>query len=333
MNTVEIKNLKKYFGAVKAVDGISFSLRSGTVHGFVGPNGAGKTTTMRIMATLDAPDNGDVLLEGRSLVQYPDKMRPRLGFMPDYLDTYADMIVREYLDFYARAYRLAPDRRKERLEYIVGFTGLEPLLERPLTGLSKGEKQRLSLARVLMNDPDLLILDEPAAGLDPRARVEFRRMVRQLADQGKIVFISSHILSELGEICDDVTIIDNGRLCASDSVGNLQRSVDAGTRVVIALHGMNAANRDEIGEKLTRHLAEIPGVVKTETLAQGAAFSYEGDAGTRVSILTSVLNAGFPVTDFYAATSDLEKAFMSLTDNTGANSRNRDKGNENGVTK
>lgn len=309
IKTIEIKGLKKYFGSVKAVDDISFSLRSGTVHGFIGPNGAGKTTTMRIMATIDVPDEGDILFDHCSLIQYADLMRPHLGFMPDYLDIYDDMVVIEYLDFYARAYRLTPAQRHQRVGFLVDFTNLGNLLERPLMGLSRGEKQRLNLARVLMNDPDLLVLDEPAAGLDPRARIEFRNLVRFLADEGKIIFISSHILSELGEICDQVTIIDQGKLCASDSISNLQRSVDAGTRVIVSI---NSVDKNSI-ERLLRHLAEIPGVTKTQPLAQGAAFSYQNDTIHRTAILSSLINAGFSISDFYAANSNLEEAFMSLT--------------------
>lgn len=307
---VEVKGLRRHFGDVKAVDDIDFSFRSGEVHGFIGPNGAGKTTAMRIIATLDNPDSGDVLVNGRSLINYPDKIRPILGFMPDYLDSYRDMVVDEYLDFYARAFKLEPHRRCERLGLVVEFTGLAELTNRPVAALSKGQKQRLSLARVLINDPQVLILDEPAAGLDPRARVELRNLIRVLADKGKAVFVSSHILTELSEICDAVTIIENGQVCASDYVNNLQRDIDNGLKVAVHLLEPSDTKRGE----LVRILAETPGVMKVEDEKHGASFICDGEPKNRVKILRLLIEKGFSVTDFHSDTSDLEDAFMHLTD-------------------
>ncbi|MFW5856342.1 MAG: ABC transporter ATP-binding protein [Planctomycetota bacterium] len=309
---VEVLGLSKHFGSVCAVDGICFRFVSGEVHGFIGPNGAGKTTTMRIIATLEHPDEGDVLFNGVSAINYPDRIRPRVGFMPDYLDSYQDMMVEEYLDFYARAYGLKPARRRKRLGDVVDFTGLGELLDRPVNGLSKGMKQRLSLARVLVNDPDVLILDEPAAGLDPRARVELRSLVRLLADRGKAVFISSHILTELSAICDSVTIIEKGRVEVSDSVHDIQQRVDAGVRAEVRLVEAGEAER----ERLLRFLAETPGVTRSEPSQHGAYFSYEGDANYRAELLRRLVLAEFRVTDFLAATSDLEGAFLALTKGT-----------------
>ncbi|MBW2260662.1 MAG: ABC transporter ATP-binding protein [Deltaproteobacteria bacterium] len=307
---VQVKDLHRSYGKIKAVDGISFSISGSTVHGFIGPNGAGKTTTMRVLATLDMPDEGDVLFEGRSLMDYPDEFRPEIGFMPDFLETYVDITVEEYLDFYARAYRLSTRRKKKRLADVIEFTRLGKLLTRPAYGLSKGQKQRLSLGRVLINDPRFLILDEPAAGLDPRARVELRTLVRQLADGGKAVLFSSHILAELSEVCDSVTIIDGGRLCASDRVSGLQHQIDFGVKVNVVL---DAPSGEEI-ERLVRALAEIPGVNRSEEALRGAWFSYEGEPEVRSGILTRLMEQGFKVTDFHTASSDLEDAFMQLTE-------------------
>ncbi len=310
---VEIRGLRRHFGPVKAVDDIHFAFHGGEVHGFIGPNGAGKTTTMRIIATLDEPDAGDVFVNGKSLVNYPDELRTEIGFMPDYLDSYPDIVVEEYLDFYARAYRLPPPRRRARLQAVIEFTGLGELLERPTTVLSKGQKQRLSLARMLVNDPAVLILDEPSAGLDPRARIELRRLIRQLADRGKAVFISSHILAELSETCDAVTIIENGQIRASDRMPNLQRQLDEGLRVRVAL----ARPEPEECRRLQRLLAETAGVLRTFELPQGADFAYEGEPAGRAEILRRLLAAGFQVTDYHLATSDLEDAFMRLTEGRG----------------
>ena len=307
---VEVRNLHRSYGRVKAVDGISFTISSSTVHGFIGPNGAGKTTTMRVLATLDMPDEGDVMFEGKSLVDYPDEFRPDIGFMPDYLEAYVDITVDEYLDFYARAYRLPADRKKKRLGDVIEFTRLGKLLTRPANGLSKGQKQRMSLARVLINDPRFLILDEPAAGLDPRARVELRNLIRQLADSGKAVLFSSHILAELSEVCDAVTIIDGGRLCASDRVSGLQHQIDFGVKVNVVL---DSPSREDIA-RLVIALAEIPGVIRSEEAMRGALFSYEGEPEVRSVILARLLEQGFRITDFHAASSDLEDAFMQLTE-------------------
>lgn len=306
---VEIRKLRRHFGSVKAVDDIDFTFRGGEVHGFIGPNGAGKTTTMRIIATLDNPDTGDVFLNGKSISNYPDELRSQIGFMPDYLDAFPDMIVDDYLDFYARAYRLHPTYRKKRMATVIEFTGLGALLERPTTALSKGQKQRLSLARMLINDPKVLILDEPAAGLDPRARIELRSLIRKLADHGKAVFVSSHILSELSETCDAVTIIENGKICASDHVHNLQRTIDEGMRVVVHLERPDDAER----ERLQRELSQMPHVMRTMDEMTGCTFLYEGETAVRVAILQKLLAQGFLVSDFHAASTDLEDAFMRLT--------------------
>jgi ABC-2 type transport system ATP-binding protein len=191
----------------------------------------------------------------------------------------------------------------------VDFTALGQILDRPVEALSKGQKQRLSLARVLINDPAVLILDEPAAGLDPRARVQLRDLTRALADQGKAIFISSHILTELSEICDAVTIIEAGKLCASKSIRALQKQVDAGQRIAVALHKPTLDEK----EALVRFLLETPGVMRSEMSKRGAVFSYEGASSFRAEILKRLITNDFPVTEFYSATSDLEDAFLTLT--------------------
>ncbi len=306
---VEVCGLTRRYGPVTAVDGIDFRFIGGQVHGFVGPNGAGKTTTMRIVATLEVPDAGDVLVDGVSVVDYPDQVRPVLGFMPDYLDLYRDMTVLEYLDFYARAYRLSGARRRRRLDDLVAFTGLESLLERPVEKLSKGERQRLGLGRLLVNDPGVLVLDEPAAGLDPRARIELRTLLRRLADMGKAVLVSSHILTELAEICDAVTIIDQGRIRASDTIGGLRGMVEGGVRVAVQVHDPRPGEL----EHLELHLLEQPGVVSVAHTLHGVEFVCQAGPVERADILAGLVEGGFRVTDFHVVQSDLEDAFLHLT--------------------
>ncbi len=313
---VEVRGLCKRFGSVKAVNDISFSFCSGEVHGFIGPNGAGKTTTMRMIATLEQPDEGDILIDGVSVVGYPETTRPLTGFMPDYLDSYPNMLVHEYLDFYARAYGLLPQRRRERIDNVVEFTGLGEMRERQVEALSKGWKQRLSLARVLLNDPKVLILDEPAAGLDPRARIELRNLVRLLAEHGKAVFISSHILTELSELCESVTIIEHGKIKASGSIGSLQKKIDHGHRVEVHL----LEHSEDERKRLERFLAEVQGVGHVHALRTGAAFSFDGDRAFQSSLLRKLLENQFHITDFHGATSDLEDAFIVLTGHDGEQS-------------
>ena len=188
---IEVQNLHRHFGSLKAVDGVSFSVEPGQVVGFVGANGAGKTTTMRIIATLDYPNRGMVKVSGIDVVQYPALVRHRIGWMPDSFGTYDNMTVVEYLDFFARALGFKGAEREERVRDVIDFTDLTPLADRLINKLSKGMGQRLCLGRALIHDPDVLILDEPAAGLDPKARVELKHLIRILADDGKTVFISS----------------------------------------------------------------------------------------------------------------------------------------------
>ncbi len=218
---LQLDGLVRHFDGVRAVDEVSFSVDRGQVLGFIGPNGAGKTTTMRILATLDTPQSGDARIGGYSVVDDPEKVRRITGFMPDYAGVYANTTVTEYLDFFARAYDLRGAARQKAVANIIEFMGIGDLRDRNIEGLSKGLKQRVALGRAIIHDPELLILDEPAANLDPRARIEFRTLIRELAADGKTVLLSSHILTELAEICDLVTVIEKGRILATGTVKDI----------------------------------------------------------------------------------------------------------------
>ena len=216
---------------------VSFEVYAGEVFGYIGPNGAGKTTSMRILATLDEPTSGDAFVDGFSVVEDPDRVRRRLGFMPDYFGTYQNVNVLEYLDFFARAYGLAGRERINAIGEVMEFTQLDTLAHKPIDGLSKGMKQRLCLGRTMIHNPSVLILDEPAAGLDPRARIELRDMIARLAAAGKAILISSHILTELAEISDRVAIIEQGRMLAVGSVAEISAGVQTRSMVrVRVLH-------------------------------------------------------------------------------------------------
>lgn len=209
---VRAEGLTKHFGDLIAVNQLNFTLTHGQIWGFIGPNGAGKTTTLRMLATVEAPTSGDAFVDGYSIIRYADRVRQFIGFMPDYFGAYPNMTVQEYLDFFARAYGLRGEKRTRRLGEICGFTEIGPLLGKKVEVLSKGMKQRISLGRTLLHDPQLLLLDEPAAGLDPQARHDLQELLRLLASEEKTIFISSHILAELEELVDQVVIIHEGRL-------------------------------------------------------------------------------------------------------------------------
>ena len=209
---VDVQNLRRVFGRTVAVEDLSFSFGSGDVLGLIGPNGSGKTTTMRIMAGLDEPTAGDILVDGVSAVDFPDRVARAVGFMPDFLPSQSDITAHEYVDFFARAAGLAGDELAQRVRETEDFVNLTPICDKVLSQLSKGMKQRVSLARALVHDPEVLVLDEPASGLDPRARLEFRDYVSRLADAGKAILVSSHILADLEETCNGCLVMEKGAL-------------------------------------------------------------------------------------------------------------------------
>ncbi len=303
---IELQGLSRHFGSTRAVDDVSFTVGEGEVFGYIGPNGAGKTTSMRIRATLDLPTSGDATIDGFSVIEDPDRVRRRLGFMPDYFSVYPNMNVWEYLDFYARAYLLRESQRRAALNWVMEFTGLDELAYKPLTGLSKGMKQRLCLGRALVHDPAVLVLDEPAAGLDPRARIEVRAMIRKLADRGKTVLISSHILTELAEVCDTVGIIEQGKLLAVGSVDDIQyrgqtRHVTVEARV---LGGAEAA-----GAWLSQR-DDVEGVFTDGELVR---FLFAGDRAGEATLLKDMIGAGLDVVAFGSRRGSLEDVFMEVT--------------------
>ncbi|ATB43496.1 ABC transporter ATP-binding protein [Cystobacter fuscus] len=320
MSLLEVKGLRRDFGALRAVDDVSFELEAGTVLGFIGPNGAGKSTTMRILATLDTPTAGEVLLDGYSLVDTPDKVRPLIGYMPDRYGTYEDVTVFEFLDFFARAYGLTGPVRARRLASVMEFTGLGPLADKLTHSLSKGMKQRVALGRTLLHDPKLLILDEPADGLDPRARIELRELLRALADQGKAVLISSHILTELAEICDTCAIIEQGRLLATGKVADVLAQA-AGTAVVeLLVRLFPGAEGEAEWARAERLLWEQPHVkeiaregqaLRVRLEQEGAAAEWGDEVAAR--LLRVLVEAGVPVCAFGHRERNLEDAFMRVT--------------------
>jgi ABC-2 type transport system ATP-binding protein len=307
---IEVVNLKKHFGATRAVDDVSFAFSSGQVVGFVGPNGAGKTTTMRILATLDEPTAGDALIDGVSVVEEPERARHLIGYVPDSLPTHRDISVHEYLDFFARAYGLKGVHREKVVTSVEEFTNLAGIREKMLNALSKGMKQRVSLARALLHDPPALIMDEPAAGLDPRARIELRELIRALSSQGKAILISSHILTELAEICDGAVIIEHGQLLMAGRVNELLPE-NVARRVVLirVLPDQRGGDR----EALYRELLQTPGVEEARLNGDEVMAEVNGDDEAVCDLLAALVGRGHRVIEFKQQRANLEEIFMSVT--------------------
>jgi ABC-2 type transport system ATP-binding protein len=303
---IELRRLHRVFEQTHAVNDVSFEVYAGEVFGYIGPNGAGKTTSMRILATLDEPTAGDALVDGFSVVDDPDRVRRRLGFMPDYFGTYQNVNVREYLDFFARAYGLTGRERLSAIDEVMEFTQLDTLSEKPIDGLSKGMKQRLCLGRTMIHNPSVLVLDEPAAGLDPRARIELRDMISKLAEAGKAILISSHILTELAEICDRVGILEQGRLLAVGSVAEISARADVQSSVRVRV-------LDNVG-RLRGWLAERGDISELRADNDLTMFSFSGDRPAEAALLRAMIEAGFSVVEFGAKHKSLEDVFLHVTE-------------------
>jgi ABC-2 type transport system ATP-binding protein len=303
---VSVKNLHRSFGNVQAVRGITFDIYPGQVVGFIGANGSGKTTTMRIMATLDAPTDGTAEICGHDVINYPDLVRSKIGWMPDNFGLYPAMTVFEYLDFYGRAFGYSASQRLARLKEVMEFTDLTDLAQRPMNKLSKGMGQRLCLGRTLMHDPDVLLMDEPAAGLDPKARIEFKRLVRLLAENGKTIFISSHILSELAEMCDSMLFIDAGRIVHHGSAESLQNDAALGESVVL----VQLAGDPEL---LRKWVQANPGVTLVEMIKTGARLRLGAETPeAAAAMLKKMIADGLPISDFHREIRKLEDAFVEI---------------------
>lgn len=303
---IHVHQLTKDYAGFRAINEIELVIEEGQVFGFIGPNGAGKTTTMRIMATLLEPSDGDVYLWDHSVVDEPEVARRLIGYMPDYYGVYDDVTVREYLEFFAGAYGLPRRERKRILDDVMDLTDLVKLDGKVVNGLSKGMKQRLALGKTLLHDPKFLILDEPAAGLDPQARIELRALLRELSSMGKTICISSHILTELSDICDAVGIIEKGQILAQGSVASLYKKMRA-TRVVtlqmlgrtdeavVALRGLDTVTELELSEENTLQ------------------FSYSGAEDKLYTVLKPLIDRQLPIIGFSEAKKDLESLYMSIT--------------------
>lgn len=304
---IEVNNLYKHYKRVKAVDGISFRVEEGDIYGFIGPNGAGKTTTIKILSTLLLPTAGTAKVGGYDVVSESDKVRQILGYMPDYFGVYNDLKVWEYLDFFAAAYKIPRTRRVGIIDDVLALTDLVVKKDAFVAELSKGMKQRLCLARTLIHNPKVLILDEPASGLDPRARIEMRELLKELKAMGKTVFISSHILTELSDFCNKVGIIEAGRMVVSGDVDQILQAVSRGQLLTIKV----PAGEAEAAQKLiAAHPQVLECFVKN---GDEIELHFDGAPEQIPEFIQHLFSQGIKVLSFKEAVNSLEDIFMKVT--------------------
>ena len=304
---IEIRDLTKRYGSFTALDQLNLSLEEGVVFGFVGANGAGKSTTFSILATLLSPTSGDALINGKSVIKEPKEVRKQIGYMPDFFGVYDQLKVDEYLDFYGASYGIGAADRKVLIPQLLELVNLTHKRYDYVDLLSRGMKQRLCLARALIHDPKVLILDEPASGLDPRARVEMRDILRNLKSMGKTILISSHILPELAEMCDEIGVIDNGKLIAHGNVASIQAQLQGEKRIVIKV-------TDQLNE-VRAFLEEDPLISSIDLMDNRleVAFNYRGTNADQVALLKKAILANLPIYALSEEEKDLEDVFMAIT--------------------
>ena len=302
---IETRKLTKQYGDLIAVNNLDLVLKEGDVFGFIGPNGSGKTTTMRMLATLLNPDFGEAYVCGMSIYTHPQEIRRLVGFMPDFFGVYDDMTVLEYLEFFAATYRInGPGRRKvceEKLEMVDMAFKRDAMVNQ----LSRGQTQRIGLARVLLHEPQVLLLDEPASGLDPRARIEIRNLLKRLGELKKTVIVSSHILPELADVCTRVGMIEKGKLIVDGFVDEVMRKARQSILLNIGVKG----DADKAAALIDRH----DGVSSVETSNGTINVTLKQEVEDYSFLPTLLIEAGYPLTLFREEEVNLETAFLQLT--------------------
>jgi len=307
---IQIQDLRKRYGRMEALKGLTMEIERGTVFGFVGPNGAGKSTTMSILATLLAPTSGKAYVGGYEVTKHPREVRKLIGYMPDFFGVYDNLTAEEYLDFYAANYDIPAARRKVIIPQLLELVNLSHKRDAYVDSLSRGMKQRLGLARCLVHDPEVLILDEPASGLDPRARIELREILKELRDMGKTILISSHILPELAEMCDVIGIIEEGKLVALGRVDEIYNRMREKRVIRIRL-------LDRLEETMA-FLREQPFVSGVSREGNGVVVGFNGGDEKQVALLRNLAAAGFSVASFSEEKGDLEEIFLEITKGVGS---------------
>lgn len=303
---LEIRNLKKTFGKFYALSGLDMSIKQGALYGFVGPNGAGKTTAIKIMTGLLEADEGQVLIDGVDVTGGLSQLKMKIGYVPDFFGVYDNLKVSEYMEFFASCYGIDGLKARTRYMTLLEQVGLEDKVNFYVDGLSRGMKQRLCLARALIHDPGLLVMDEPTSGLDPRTRFEFKEILKELREQGKTILISSHVLSELSELCTDIGIIDQGKMVLSGSMTEILRRVNTSNPLIISILGSK--------EKALTILKSQP-CVQTISVKEGNIMvQFVGDVEDEAVLLQQLVDAEVMVHGFIREPGSLESLFMQITD-------------------
>ncbi len=303
---LKIEGLKKRFGNFQALSGLDMEIEEGALYGFVGPNGAGKTTAIRIITGLLKPDEGTVEIAGIDALREPRRVRDEFGYVPDEFGMYDNLKVREYMEFFASAYGLDGLVARNRCEELLAQMKLEEWADAFVDSLSRGMKQRLCLARALIHDPKLLVLDEPTSGMDPRTRLEFKEMLKELCAEGKTILVSSHILSELAQMCTDIGVIDAGRIILSGSMSEILQKVNESNPLLIRVAGgkreqaLNVLKSDERVRTVVIRGGEI-------------AVRFGGTERDEADLLRKLVGAGVAVSGFFREQGDLESIFMQIT--------------------
>jgi ABC-2 type transport system ATP-binding protein len=302
---IEISHLSKRYGNFDALKDINLTISKGTVFGFVGPNGAGKSTTMSILATLVLPSSGTAKVGGYEVTEYPKEVRKKIGYMPDFFGVYDQLKTTEYLHFYGASYHIPRSEREKLIPQLLDLVNLSDKSDTYVDSLSRGMKQRLCLARCLVHDPEVLILDEPASGLDPRARIEMREILKELKLMGKTIIISSHILPELAEMVDEIGVIEHGVMVAQGKVSDIQNRL----HVKKILHIRTMEREEELASRL-RDEPFVSGVLSDNT---GVHVHFSGGEEEQTRLLHQIISWDFPVLSFHEAQTNLEDVFLEIT--------------------
>lgn len=301
---IELENVTKDYGSLKAVDSLTFHVPEGEIFGFIGPNGAGKTTTIRMLATLLTPTSGRIRIAGVNPEEDPRAVRRLIGYMPDFFGVYPDLLVWEYLDFFAAAYHIPPERRGSLINDVLELTDLTQKKSDLVEALSRGMKQRLCLAKTLLHDPALLLLDEPASGLDPRARIEIRELLKELKKMKKTILISSHILPELADFCTSIGIIERGKLVAAGSLAAIEAQIHSSrTYRLTSLDPLEGI----VG------FLKAAGIDQAEAVDGYVQFPSNQTEEQIAALLSGMVEQKFRITSFHPVSANLEDLFMKIT--------------------
>lgn len=302
---LSMRNIKKFYGKFCALDGLNLEIEEGALYGFVGPNGAGKTTAIKIMTGIMYPDEGSVIIDGMETGTDNRRLKKKIGYVPDSFGVYNNLTVSEYMSFFASCYGIDGLRAEKRITRLLQYMGIEDKADFYIEALSRGMKQKLSLARALIHDPKLLIMDEPTLGLDPRTRFEYKQKLSELSELGKTILISSHILTEISEMCTDIGIIDQGSMVMSGRLTDVMKMVTSQNPIIVTL-----------SSKITqtiKFLKEEKNVKSMSIKGNDLLINFEGSRKNEAELLAKMIDAGLPVVSFSREKGSLESIFIQLT--------------------